>query len=123
MLTAVGEGGYFIDSLKIAVKKEPKRYGHLLKYYTADELTNGYIEFKEAFDKNVLDEETYFWVEQTRVDEKEYTQAAGDWQHHWYEIMEAFEGDKIPLNLNDPNVVSIFGTGKFIAFTDLSYGC
>lgn len=118
-----GDAGYYLDSLKQIVKKETSRYGHLLKYFTSDQLMNGYVPFKEAFDNHVLDEEMYYWVEQTRVNEEEYNAAAGDWQHHYYEILEAFEGTSLPVDLKDPDVVSIFGTGKFIAFADLSYGC
>ena len=114
---------YYLDSLKQIAKKETTRYGHLLKYFTSDQLMNSYVVFKDAFDNSVLDEETYYWVEQTRTDEKEYNIAAGDWQNHWYEVMEAFEGSELPVDLNDENVVSIFGTEKFISFADLSYGC
>ena len=114
---------YFLNVLKAAVKQEPKRYGNLLKYFSADELTNGYIEFKELFDNSILDEETYYWVEQTRVEEPEYEKACGEWMNHWYEVMEAFEGSELPIDLSDTEVVSILGTDRFIAFADLSYGC
>jgi hypothetical protein len=40
-----------------------------------------------------------------------------------YNVAELFAPGELPFDLNDPDTVSVFGTGKFEALADLSYGC
>ena len=62
---------------------------------------------------------TYYWIDQTRVDAKEY-EATGSWHSDWCEVLELFVGNELPINLNDSEVVSIFNTGKMVAIANLS---
>lgn len=101
---------YYIDS-------EPSRYGALREYIDED---NESDMFDELIENYIVDEKTYYWVEQSRVSEQEYDEYS-DGYHHWYDVVELF--DELPVNFNDKDVVSIFNTNKAIAFLDLSYGC
>lgn len=48
----------------------------------------------------------------------------GDGFYHWYQIMELYNPDeKLPFDMSDEKICSIFGYDRFEAFADLSYGC
>lgn len=98
------------------IGKEPERYG-VLKQYGVDPFAG----LEEIFWNHCIGEKKYYWLDQTRVPEEEFSQIDG--YNHWYDILELYDGLDLPVDLNDEDVVSIFGCGKFAAFADLSYGC
>ena len=80
------------------------------------------FELAEALGKACAKREEYYWIDQTRVDRETYEAATGMLSHH-YSVMELMDPKNLTFDPNDPEMVSIFGFGKFIAFADLSYGC
>lgn len=99
------------------IAREPKRYGALAM-----------LELEYAMDPvNVLspyadDEATFCWWDLTRISEEDF-EAACDSYNHWYDVCELYGPGKLPFDLQDEDVVSIFGFDRFVAFADLSYGC
>ena len=104
-------GTYF----QMLMNSEPERYGVLKEYNLPS-----YGNLDEIIQEFTLAEKHYYWQDQTRVSKEEFE---GDFFNHWYEILELYDGKELPVDLNDEDVVSIFGCGKFEAFADLSYGC
>lgn len=104
-------GTYF----QMLINGEPDRYG-VLKEYNLPSYSN----LDEIVREFTLAEKHYYWVDQTRVSKEEFD---GDFFNHWYDVMELYDGKELPVDLNDEDIVSIFGCGKFEAFADLSYGC
>lgn len=98
------------------IGKEAARYGALRRYEIQE-----YDRLQDILSRYALGEKRYYWVDQTRIGEEEFN--AYDGFNHWYEVMELYDGTKLPVDMNDEDVVSIFGCGKFAAFADLSYGC
>ena len=107
------EFGAYVQRMMAA---EPARYG-ALQHYEIEEYDN----LDDVFRRLSVDEKEYYWLDQTRVSEEEYRE--NEWFNHWYEVVELYEGRQLPVDLNDEEVVSIFGCGQFAAFADLSYGC
>lgn len=108
--------------LSKAVKAEPDRYGILKEYYPGKISVNNYASFRDFLEETALDEETYCWINETHVSNDEY-EASADGFNHWYDVVLLFKGNELPVDLNDEDVVSVFGTGKTVALADLSYGC
>lgn len=104
------------------IKAEPERYGRIEKYIHNSFYACGedWI-FQEIFRPLAFEEETCYWKDYARVSEKEFYDYSGGY-NHWYDVAELF-GTEFPIDLSDPEVVTIFGTGKFLALADLSYGC
>ena len=98
------------------VEQDPQRYG-VLKQYDIDP----YADLEVMLDDHLVGERKYYWLDQTRVEEDEFSEIDG--YNHWYDVMELYDGLELPVDLNDEDIVSIFGCGKFAAFADLSYGC
>lgn len=108
-------------SLGELLKKYPARYGRLKKYFDEDDLENRFD--LEYFNFKAVEEpEKFYWIDLARVDENQYERYTSE-LHHVYNVAELFAPGELPFDLNDPDTVSIFGTGKFEAFADLSYGC
>ena len=99
------------------IASNPDRYAPVKKYF-AD------LDEYDHFDFEVLpvQSEQYYWIDLCRVSRDEYERYTSE-LHHVYNVVELFDPDDIPFDLNDPATVSIFGTNKFKAFADLSYGC
>jgi len=104
-------GTYF----QMLMNSEPERYGVLKEYHLPS-----YANLQEIISEYTLAEKHYYWRDQTRVSQEEFD---ADFFNHWYDVMELYDGKELPVDLNDEDVVSIFGCGKFEAFADLSYGC
>ena len=105
-----------------AIDAEPKRYGILKKYFANRINKNSYNSFRDLIESVAVDEEDFYWINQTHVTVNEY-EASADGFNHWYDAAILFKGSELPIDLSDEDVVSVFGTGKFIALADLSYGC
>lgn len=109
----------FIKYVLKAVRSEPARYQNVLRNLDASQFEYGYNDIFDLFEECTVDAKTYYWIDQTRVDAKEY-EATGSWHSDWCEVLELFVGNELPINLNDSEVVSIFNTGKMVAFANLS---
>lgn len=110
------------DFIQAQIQKEPQRYGSVKAYFADAENTSHLLE--TIFKADSLGQETYHWLDQTPVTDAEFQEvAAQGCFNHWYDVAELFPAEGLPVDLNDEDVVSIFGTGKFLAFADLSYGC
>ena len=103
------------------IKKNPKRYSSIKKYI--ENCADDYAIIECVFESDSIGEEKYYWIDQAPVTEQEYNSETGWGFNHWYEVAELFEAGKLPFDLTDEDTVSIFGTNKFVAFADLSYGC
>ena len=106
-------------------EEEPERYGHLTKYVDMMSVDD-YFENRldHIFKRYEVECNTYYWLDQTRVTEKEWDAETMDGFNHWYDVAELYSPEKeLPFDLKDEDIVSIFGFGKFEAFADLSYGC
>ena len=112
----------FSEVVLKAATEEPKRYGILNKYFGSEISGYGGQSFRDLIEGTIIDEEDFFWIDQTHVTRDEY-EANADGFNHWYDVAMLFKGSVLPIDLNDEDVVSVFGTGKFIALADLSYGC
>ena len=75
-----------------------------------------------SFSENSAYEEEYYWIDYAQLTEDEYEDKSQGCFNHWYSVLELFQ-DEVPVNLKDPDTISIFGTGKAEALADLSYGC
>lgn len=106
----------FGDYVLKMIDREPGRYGSLGVYEIMP-----YSTLEEILDNYALGEARYYWLDQTRVSETVYNAVEGN--NHWYSVLELYGGKEIPVDLQDEDVVSIFGCGCFEAFADLSYGC
>ena len=100
------------------ISSNPDRYATVKKY------VDGQDEDMPGFDFEILpiSEESYYWIDLCRVTRDEFSRYTSELPHV-YEVAELFDPDHIPFDLNDPATVSIFGTNRFEAFADLSYGC
>lgn len=96
----------------------PQRYAPIRKYLGEDP-----ADFDlENMDFQVIGSaRTYYWIDLTRVSQAQYERYTGE-LHHVYNVAELF-GPELPFDPEDPEVVSVFGTGKFEALADFSYGC
>lgn len=110
-----------IDFIQEQIKKNPKRYSSIKKYI--ENCADDYAIIECVFESDSIGEENYYWIDQAPVTEQEYNSETGWGFNHWYEVAELFEAGKLPFDLTDEDTVSIFGTNKFVAFADLSYGC
>ena len=119
------ETNNFVEYIKTIVQKENNRYGILEKYIPEDKfLEDDFYSLKDIIYEYALDEKKYYWLEQCRVSENEYNQCSVFGFYHWYEVIELYRADNnLPFDLNDEDIISIFGFKKFEAFADLSYGC
>lgn len=109
----------FMSKVKVAIKENPGRYGNLLKYVDRDQIE--YADFDVFYKNTAIDMVSYYWEDQVRCSQSEYE--AVDFYHHLYTVVELFAGDKLPIDFEDEDVVSAFGTKEFVAFADMSYGC
>lgn len=111
------------DMLKM-IKKEPDRYKGLDKYLKNISEEYGYITLKHIFMEYAVSETEYYWIDQCQVSKEEW-EAENDFGfNHWYSVVELYDAEsKLPFDLSDEDIVTIFGFNKFIAFADLSYGC
>ena len=107
----------FTGVIRKAAEREPERYRALSELFGRMQ----YVDFSGLLEKNTIDEKTYYWVDQTHVSEDEFNNYDGF--NHWYDVAMLFAGEELPVDLNDEDVVSVFGTGRCIALADLSYGC
>lgn len=121
-----------IDFIKKQIKAFPNRYGVIEKYFVSDNY--GWDNFDDAcfmddgfeqiFARQAMcKRDEYYWIDQTRVTEEEFDEESEFGFSHWYQVAELFGAGELPVDLADEDTVSIFGTGKFVAFADLSYGC
>ncbi len=108
-----GEGPSYED----IIASNPDKYASVKEYFTG-------LDEYERFDFEVLPIQTekYYWIDLCKVTKDEYERYTSE-LHHVYNIVELFDPNDIPFDLDDPATVSIFGTKKFIALADLSYGC
>ncbi len=111
-------------TLKI-VEIEPDRYGHLVQYIEDDpEEVEFESEFKYIFYNKEIHSNEYYWLDQTRVSPEEWESDSPNVYYHWYEVLELYSTEEdLPFDLEDDEIVSIFGFGRFLALADLSYGC
>lgn len=104
------------------IASNPGRYASVRKYFDGqDEADEG----MQMFDFSALpaiEKKSCYWIDLCRVTKDEFRRYASE-LHHVYTVAELFDPDDLPFDLNDPATVSIFGTNRFEAFADLSYGC
>lgn len=104
------------------IEKEPERYG-AVKDAFASVSDDDYKPLQRIFEKDSLEEEAYYWIDQTSVSKQEFNKLSVNGFSHWYEVAELYAPGKLPFDLTDEDTTGIFGTDKFAAFADLSYGC
>lgn len=100
------------------LKKNAQRYAPIQKYL--DGLEDGF-NLQEMDFLPTQEPQEYYWIDLTRVTQTQYERYTSE-LHHVYNVAELF-GPVLPFDLEDPEVVSMFGTGKFEALADFSYGC
>lgn len=110
------------DFIREQIRKEPQRYGSVKAYF---EGLGKDANIPEAiFEKDSMGEEVYYWLDQTPVTKDQFQEVAAQGVFgHWYNVAELFPAGALPVDLEEEDTISIFGTGKFLAFADLSYGC
>lgn len=101
------------------IEKNPERYGCVKKYLEDCESIEDIF---TGFDFEPVKEENFYWIDLCQVTQVEYERYTSE-LHHIYNVAELFKAGELPVDLKDAATVSIFGTGKFEAFADLSYGC
>lgn len=117
-----GEGSRFYRFAMYLIKTEPDRYGRIKEYIenVADPEEDDWA-FQAIFRSDAYEEESFYWTDYARVSERDFNDYSGGY-NHWYDVAELF-GAELPVDIYDPDVVTIFGTDDFLAFADLSYGC
>lgn len=110
-----------IDFFQEQIQKNPARYGSIKKYI--ENAADAYSIIERIFESDAIGEEDYYWIDRAPVTKQEYDGESAWGFLHWYEVAELFEAGELPFDLTDEETVSIFGTNKFVAFADLSYGC
>lgn len=114
----------FWDYIQKACKNEKERYEGVLDYIKKLDVDEENLTLTDIFMNKKLTEKNYYWLDQCRVTDDEWFDETAGGFNHWYEVMELYDADKkLPFDLNDEDIVSIFGFEKFVAFADLSYGC
>ena len=104
-----------VTEMKAIIREYPAQYGHLSRYLP----DNSYFELKDLFYDSI---EEYYWVDMTRVSREKYERCTSR-LNHVYHMLELYGPEGAPVDFDDPDVISVFGTGKFTALADLSYGC
>ena len=110
-------GGY----VEIMAVQDSARYGGMDKY--VDKIRFDYDEsgILTIFKKRSFDVKSYHWINQTRVSDSEWNKESASGFDNWCEIIELYPFEKnLPFDLNDEDIVSIFGFGKFKAFANIS---
>ena len=115
----LNENDYFVPVLNKAIKKEPSRYESVKSYVSERMLHERWGGFEDLFNYYMVDEETWYWIDETHVSEQEYEKKAeGVW--NFSKAAELFEGPSLPVDLSREDSVSVFGTGKFADLVVLS---
>lgn len=109
-----GEGGIDVNEI---IASNPGRYESVKKYFIDED---GDIHFN--FKLLPLKIDCYHWINLSRVSEDEYERYASELPHEYF-VAELFAPEALPFDIDDLATVSVFGTGKFEALADLSYGC
>lgn len=99
------------------IRRDYSRYGSIEGLIDAEDFSP-----LETLTRYKDDEAVYCWWDMSRMLESEYDRHYTG-SSHWYDIMELYAPGKMPFDLKDQDIVSIFGFDKFEAFADLSYGC
>ena len=100
------------------LEKNVARYASIRKYL--GDLDEGF-NLQEMDFLPTQEPREYYWIDLTRVTQAQYERYTSE-LHHVYNVAELF-GPVLPFDPEDPEVVSIFGTEKFEALADFSYGC
>ena len=118
----------FNEYFERKLREEADRYG-CIEPYCSKTLENFDLDYESSewllpyiFSENSAYEEEYYWIDYAQLTEDEYEDKSQGCFNHWYSVLELFQ-DEVPVNLKDPDTISIFGTGKAEALADLSYGC
>lgn len=118
----------FNEYFERKLREEADRYG-CIEPYCSETLENFDLDCDSPewllpyiFSENSAYEEEYYWIDYAQLTEDEYEDKSQGCFNHWYSVLELFQ-DEVPVNLKDPDTVSVFGTGKVEALADLSYGC
>ena len=94
----------------------------MLKKYLIKKDNLEFATLYDYFKKYIIEEKKYYWLNQCRVSSSEWEEYDG--YNHWYEILELYSAEKeLPFDMNDEEIVTIFGFDEFEDFADLSYGC
>lgn len=101
------------------VPADDPRYAGIEPGTVSEEYSHGLADEFRIWSRSI---ETYYWLDQTRVTKEEYD-AEAQVLSHPYRVLELMDPADLPFDPVDENMVSIFGSGRFIAFADLSYGC
>jgi DNA-binding PadR family transcriptional regulator len=116
----------FKDYVYEIVKTEPERYKAVAEILPNINKVSDFTRdtMKDILSNFEMNSETYFWINEIQVSEEDFDYAFGGGFNHWYDVAELYNSkDDFPFDLNDPEISSIFGFNKFLAFADLSYGC
>jgi len=122
------ESKCFCDYLINRITEESERYQALMQYMDIfDQCWNDDDAFymDELFDSFSLGFEENYWIDQTKVSETEFSEYSDEYyeNNHWYEVAEVFDLNEWVFNFEDEDTIGIFGSDKFKAVIDLSYGC
>lgn len=111
-----------IEFARTEIEKDRERYGSISNCFAVSK--DERWSFQRIFEKDSIGDEIYYWVDQTPVSNTKFQEIEAQGAFgHWYDVAELFSPEGVPVDLEDEDVVSIFGTDKFLAFADLSYGC
>ena len=119
------ESECFYEYLMKRIKEEKERYQDLVQYTDIfEDCENDHDPFfmDALFSCLSLGLVDTYWIDQTQVTETEFDDEFYGF-NHWYEIAEVFDANECIFDFSDEDVVGIFGSDKFKAFIDLSYGC
>ena len=60
---------------------------------------------------NTIGQKTMYWIDQTRVEKEEYLELKYNASRYYQECFVLFKGSSLPVNINDPDFISVFNTG------------
>lgn len=101
----------FGDLVNEAIRREPEHYGVLSSLNIS-----GIRSLEDCFKKDNCNE--FYFENQTRTINPVCMRC-----NHLYTVAELFEGKETKLDFSDEDVICPFGTNRFAAFADFSYGC
>lgn len=110
----------FGDYLERAVMRDRDRYGALL--HCVDKLRFDYDAsgILTVLKRRSTDCHVYYWLDRTKVTEREWNAAASRGFSNWFQVMELYPSNApLPFDPNDNELSTIFGFGEFRALAIL----
>lgn len=106
----------FVDYVAKMCKNEPTRYGELVKFASSVSLKAEDRGILSLFEAQKLYKKDYFWLDEAHVTREEWGKEKCN---EWNEVLEVYPVGAFPCNLEDEEIISMFGFNRFAAFVNI----